>query len=52
MMGAWLQSPGHRSNILDRSYRVVGVGVVVGAPVPKGSSGATFTTDFGGRPPR
>ncbi|MTD42739.1 hypothetical protein GKE82_00060 [Conexibacter sp. W3-3-2] len=29
---AWMASPGHRRNILDRSYREIGVGVVLGVP--------------------
>lgn len=49
---AWLQSPGHRLNILDHAFHLVGIGVVRGAPVPQGASGVTYTTDFGGRAPR
>ena len=45
---AWLQSSGHRSNMLDRAFRYVGIGVWLGAPQPPGSAGATYTTDFGG----
>ena len=30
---SWLDSPGHRANILRRSYRELGVGVVLGVPV-------------------
>ena len=46
---AWMRSPGHRANILHRSFRHVGVAAVRG--VPTGSRGArrprTFTVDFG-----
>ena len=46
---AWMASPGHRANILRRSFREVGVGVAHG--VPSGArSGATYNTAFGGRP--
>jgi uncharacterized protein YkwD len=45
---AWMESPGHRDNILRRDYREVGVGVVVGVPSDHGS-GATYTLDFGVR---
>jgi uncharacterized protein YkwD len=45
---AWMDSPGHRANILKRSYRELGVGVVVGVPV-SGAAGATYTVDFGVR---
>jgi uncharacterized protein YkwD len=47
-MDAWMQSPGHRANILKRSFREMGVGVVLGVPV-SGSGGATYTVDFGVR---
>ena len=45
---AWLDSPGHRANLLKRSYRELGVGVVLGNP-STGSEGATYTVDFGVR---
>ena len=46
---AWMASPGHRANILRRSFREFGVGVALGVPSGSGS-GATFNTAFGGRP--
>jgi uncharacterized protein YkwD len=45
---AWMSSPGHRANILKRSYRELGVGVVLGVPVSD-AAGATYTVDFGVR---
>ena len=45
---AWMDSPGHRHNILAADYREIGVGIVLGTPYP-GPAGATFTTDFGAR---
>ena len=45
---SWLDSPGHRANILRRSYRELGVGVVIGVPVSD-ATGATYTVDFGVR---
>jgi uncharacterized protein YkwD len=46
VMQAWMNSPGHRANILRRDYREIGIGVVTG--IPSGDSdGATYTTDFG-----
>jgi uncharacterized protein YkwD len=45
---AWMESPGHRANILRRQFREIGIGVVVGAPVGSGG-GATYTADFGVR---
>jgi uncharacterized protein YkwD len=45
----WMKSPGHRANILDRSFRDTGIGV---APHPlaslaRGQAGAIYTQDFG-----
>jgi uncharacterized protein YkwD len=45
---AWIESPGHRANILRRTYRELGVGVVTGVPVSD-AEGATYTVDFGVR---
>jgi uncharacterized protein YkwD len=45
---AWMDSPGHRANILRRSYRELGVGAVMGVPVGD-ADGATYTVDFGVR---
>jgi uncharacterized protein YkwD len=45
---AWMDSPGHRANILKKAYRELGVGVVVGVPVSD-AAGATYTVDFGVR---
>jgi len=45
---AWMDSPGHRANLLKRSYREMGVGVVLGVPVSD-AVGATYTVDFGVR---
>ncbi|MET0615934.1 MAG: CAP domain-containing protein [Thermoleophilaceae bacterium] len=44
---AWMNSPGHRANILSRSFRSIGIGIAAGTPVGRG--GATYTTDFGRR---
>jgi uncharacterized protein YkwD len=48
---AWMNSPGHRDNILNASFREIGIGVAHGAPVRIGASarGATYATDFGAR---
>jgi uncharacterized protein YkwD len=46
---AWMGSPGHRANILNRSYRYTGVGI--DAPLPRsmseGQAGGMYTQDFG-----
>lgn len=48
---AWMHSPEHRANILNGTYREIGIGVALGAPVPgfAASPGATYATDFGAR---
>ena len=43
---AWMDSPGHRANILKRAYRELGIGVVSGVPSDRGA-GATYTANFG-----
>lgn len=49
IVDAWMHSPGHRANILNRSFREIGIGIARGTPVPAYSDGATYATDFGRR---
>lgn len=50
IMEAWMDSPGHRHNILDRGFREIGIGIITGVPVAGiGSEGATYVTEFGQR---
>jgi uncharacterized protein YkwD len=46
----WMNSPGHRANILNATFREIGIGIVAGAPV-RGvrSAAATYATDFGAK---
>jgi uncharacterized protein YkwD len=48
---AWMNSPGHKRNILTARFRHIGIGVVPRAPVPlpSGLNAATYTTNFGTR---
>ncbi|MEA2385515.1 MAG: hypothetical protein QOH72_5486 [Solirubrobacteraceae bacterium] len=46
IMVAWMNSPGHRHNILTGDFTQVGIGIVPGTPGDT-SWGATYTTDFG-----
>jgi uncharacterized protein YkwD len=46
IMVAWMNSPGHRHNILTGEFTQVGVGIVPGVPGDP-SWGATYTTEFG-----
>ena len=43
---AWMNSPGHRHNILEPEFTEVGIGIVAGTPGDP-AWGATYTTDFG-----
>lgn len=44
MVEMWLDSPGHRKNLLSKNFRVVGLAIVA-AP---NCSNTVYTTDFGG----
>jgi uncharacterized protein YkwD len=46
MVRAWMNSSGHRANILSRAFDEIGIGIANGAPT--GGNGATYATDFGG----
>lgn len=43
----WMESPGHKANMLRKKYRGAGVGVAKSAPVKPPETGATFTANFG-----
>ena len=43
VMAAWMKSPGHKANILNCSFRAIGVGYATGGPY-----GTYWTQDFGG----
>ena len=45
---AWMRSPGHRANILNRRFRHIGLGVALDTPV-RGLRGATYVHTFGSR---
>jgi uncharacterized protein YkwD len=50
VMDAWMNSPGHRANILNASFREIGIGVAYDAPVRHGGHPAgTYATDFGAK---
>jgi uncharacterized protein YkwD len=48
-VAAWMDSPGHRANILSRTYTEVGVGVVAGTPEGSLRPSATYTANYGSR---
>jgi uncharacterized protein YkwD len=45
----WMNSVGHRANILDPGLHDFGVGVARGNPLASGDDAATYTLDFGAR---
>jgi uncharacterized protein YkwD len=47
IMQAWLNSAGHRANILKPQYRELGLGVRLGSPT--GPDGVTVSAEFGAR---
>ncbi|HTA15649.1 MAG TPA: CAP domain-containing protein [Solirubrobacteraceae bacterium] len=46
---AWMESPGHRANILDGAYRYTGIGIDPALPqsMSSGQAGGMYTQDFG-----
>lgn len=44
---AWMDSPPHRANILNRRFKHIGVGVVSGSPAGSKPRSGTYTTNFG-----
>jgi uncharacterized protein YkwD len=44
---AWMNSPPHRANILNGSYRDLGVGFAAGTPNDGSDPGGIYTTNFG-----
>jgi len=49
IVNAWMNSSGHRANILHPDYREIGFGIVVGNPARPTGLGATYATEFGVR---
>jgi uncharacterized protein YkwD len=46
---AWMNSPGHRHNVLTGEFTEIGLGIALGTPGDP-SWGATYTTDYGAVP--
>ena len=48
IVNAWMNSPGHRANVLHAGYREIGFGIVLGNPSGQATgAGATYATTFG-----
>jgi uncharacterized protein YkwD len=48
IVDGWMQSPGHRRNILRMQFTEIGIGIVPRS-AETGEAGGTYTTTFGGR---
>ena len=46
---AWMDSPGHRANILRAEFDEIGMAVVTGAPGQRAAAAGTYVADFGTR---
>lgn len=53
VIGAWMDSPPHRENLLRGAFRHVGVAAVPGSPLAKDADGpaATYAVEFGAHSP-
>jgi len=50
IMNMWMNSPGHRANILNGSFHEIGIGLAYDAPVANGGKPVCiYATDFGAR---
>ena len=47
IVNGWMNSPGHRANVLHGKFRDIGIAVRIGAPQKGLSGGATYVTVFG-----
>ena len=50
IVNGWMNSPGHKANVLAPDYKDIGIGIVLGSPTSSQTGGTTYTTDFGARP--
>ncbi len=49
IVDAWMASPEHRENVLNPSFRQIGIGTAWGSPYPGHDDASTYTTVFGVR---
>ena len=47
IVNSWMNSKGHKANILHGAFKDIGIGITLGPPDPSVSGGATYVTDFG-----
>ncbi|MDP9457723.1 MAG: CAP domain-containing protein [Actinomycetota bacterium] len=46
---SWMDSPGHRENLLNPAFREVGFGVTTGRYAPERGTTTMYVADFGAR---
>src|SRR3954447_3208962 len=49
IVNGWMNSPGHKANILATDYKDVGLAACQGAPSTSASGGITYVNDFGAK---
>ena len=49
IVSAWINSPGHRRNLLNRRYRETGLALAPGTPSGSSGDGGTWAQEFGQR---
>src|SRR4051794_21137380 len=49
IVNGWMNSPGHKANILATDYKDVGLAACLGAPTTQTSGGTTYVNDFGAK---
>jgi uncharacterized protein YkwD len=49
IVNGWMNSPGHRANILAPDYKDIGLAAAMGSPTPSQSGGAVYVNNFGAR---
>ena len=49
IVNGWMNSEGHKKNILDGSYKDVGLGTKMGSPSPSAKGGTVFVHNFGAK---
>ncbi|MFL5895373.1 MAG: CAP domain-containing protein [Thermoleophilaceae bacterium] len=49
IVNGWMNSPGHKANILATDYKDVGLAAAMGSPSPSQSGGTVYVNDFGAK---
>jgi uncharacterized protein YkwD len=49
IVNGWMNSPGHKANILAPDYKDIGLSVCLGSPTTQYTGGTTYVNDFGAK---